>query len=86
MSLLQGNGFIMMLRCGVFQERNTRLTCNVSMTCGKLLYMGWVLPTYNTIDLVSNGYVCHELVFDARSAVSYVCSGPHGIGTISSSL
>jgi hypothetical protein len=52
MSLLEGNGFIMIISCGVSQERNTRLTCNVSMTCGKLLYMGWVLPTYNTIDLV----------------------------------
>ena len=77
MSLLEGNGFIMMLRCGVFQERNTRLTCNVSMTGGKLLYMGWVVPTYNTIDLVymatyvMNWYSMPE-VLSATSAVDHM--------------
>ena len=67
----------MMISYGVFEERNTRLTCNVSMTCGKLLYMGWVLPTNNTIDLVymatyvMNQYSMPE-VLSVTSTVDYM--------------
>ena len=56
----------------------------LSMTCGKLLYMGWCVTNIQCYRFGLHGYICYELVFDARSAVSYVYSGLYGIGIISS--
>ena len=82
---LEAYGFIMMISYGVFQERNTRLTYNDEYDLWEAyLYICWCVTNIQYYRLVSNGYICHELVFDVRSAVSYVYSGLHGIGIISS--
>ena len=58
----------------------------LSMTCGKRLCMGWCVIKIQYSWFGLHGYIWHELVFDARSAVSYVYSGLHGIRIISSLL
>jgi hypothetical protein len=77
---LEANCLIIMISYGVFQERNTTLTHNVEYDLREASKYGFVLPTYIGL----HGYICYELVFDARGAVSYVYHGIHGIGIISS--
>ena len=82
---LEANEFIMMIRYDVFQLRNTRLTYNDEYDLWEAyLYICWCVTNRQYYRLVSNGYICHELVFDVRGAVGYDYSGLHEIGIRSS--
>jgi hypothetical protein len=80
---LETNGFIMMISYGVLQESTQDSLIMLSMTCRMLLYMGWCVIKIQYYRFGLHGYICYELVFDAKSAVSYVYSGLHGIEIIS---
>ena len=67
----------MMISYGVFQERNTRLTCNVEYDLWELLYMGWCVTNKQYYRLVymatyvMNQYSMPE-VMSVTSAVDYM--------------